>query len=72
MIATIKSNGTARCYFCCQEKEGVDAEFRDNLKGFFCWNHFREALKARAERPAEKKEQAKESRANVDSPKIHS
>ncbi len=57
-MITIKSSGVGRCVWCCQNKDGVVAEFEDGLKGHLCWGDFRKAVKVREPNPPTKKGEA--------------
>lgn len=46
-MVTVTGSRLHQCIWCCQRREGVDAEFRDGLRGFLCWSDFRRAVKAR-------------------------
>jgi hypothetical protein len=48
-MVTVTSSGTDRCVWCCQEKDGVVADFEDGLGGHFCWADFRKAVKKRSQ-----------------------
>lgn len=54
-MLTIINYGTGHCMWCLVETEGVQAEFRDGLKGFLCRKHFWQALKIRSELSADQK-----------------
>jgi hypothetical protein len=47
MMVTIKRYGEDTCAWCMERGEGVQAEFQDGLKGFFCKRDFWSAVKAR-------------------------
>lgn len=47
-MLTIVSCGEGKCVWCMTVGEGVQAQFKDGLSGFFCRKHLWEALKARS------------------------
>ena len=48
-MVTIIRYEAATCIWCLEAAEGVQAEFKDGLKGFLCRRHFWQALKVRSE-----------------------
>ena len=48
-MGTIVSYGEGKCIWCCQNTEGVDATFKDGLRGFLCKKDFWAAVKARSD-----------------------
>jgi hypothetical protein len=48
-MGTIIRYGEGKCVWCCQTTEGVEATFKDGLKGFLCKKDFWAAVKARSE-----------------------
>lgn len=52
MLVTIQNVTTGTCAWCRQQSDdGVQAQFKDGLSGFFCKKDFWAALKARASEP---------------------
>lgn len=53
MIVAIQSHTSGTCVWCrLQSDDGVQAQFKDGLSGYFCKKDFWAALKARAEESA--------------------
>ena len=54
-MVSVKRYGDGTCMWCTQnEVEGVEAEFRQGLAGFFCKRCFRSAVKLRNPKSKEK------------------
>ena len=57
MLVTIHNLTTGTCAWCRQQTDdGVQAQFKDGLTGFFCKKDFWAALKARAAEPPSQSE----------------
>jgi hypothetical protein len=52
-MVTITKVDTGKCIWCLENAEGVQAQFKDGLSGFFCKKHFWQAMQVRGERPVE-------------------
>ncbi|MCC7421044.1 MAG: hypothetical protein IT428_12245 [Planctomycetaceae bacterium] len=53
MLVTIHNHAAGTCAWCrCRSDDGVQAQFKDGLSGFFCKKDFWAALKARADEQA--------------------